>query len=90
MQLNSYTNAEKKGIFQAHILQKATAAIGLRPEEYELADRLPETLIERYTLGEPGVRQLEKESRKLFEKVTYHIIKLQQEGKDAPAIRVGP
>lgn len=56
IRLTSYTNNEKKEIYQRHILRKAMEDVGLQPEHYEISPEVVDMLIHDYSLGEPGVR----------------------------------
>lgn len=56
--LTSYTNHEKRKIFDKHILRKTLADTGVDPEKYNITPEAVNMLIEEYTHGEPGVRDL--------------------------------
>ena len=64
--LNSYTEYEKKEIFKLHLLRRAIEKTGVRQDQFTLSEDVLDALIHDYSLGEPGVRRLEKNIEKIL------------------------
>ena len=71
--LSSYTQLEKENIFKNYLLPKTLEESGLTGEEFEMADDVIHRLIEEYC-REPGVRSLERYTRRIIDKVAFKII----------------
>lgn len=77
--LSSYTNQEKKEIFHRHLLPKAIRDSGLTdPEYFEIEKDVVDKLINDYC-REPGVRSLERHTRKIVDKVAFQIVSHREE-----------
>lgn len=73
--LSSYTNIEKKHIFHKHLLPKAITDGGLDTlDSFELEDNLVDTIVNDYC-REPGVRSLERHSKKIIDRIAFEIVK---------------
>jgi ATP-dependent Lon protease len=72
--LNSYTDDEKKEIFKRHLLRRAINKTGVKDDQFNLNPNVVQALIHDYSLGEPGVRRLEKNIEKILERVAYKIV----------------
>lgn len=71
IQLSSYTHQEKKQIYYRHLLQKAVADSGIKEEhKFCIEDKVVDMLVKDYC-REPGVRGLEKYTKKLVDKIAY-------------------
>jgi ATP-dependent Lon protease len=71
IQLSSYTHQEKKQIYYRHLLQKAVADSGIKEEhKFFIDDKVVDLLVKDYC-REPGVRGLEKYTKKLIDKIVY-------------------
>lgn len=75
IQLSSYTNLEKVHIYKNHIIDKSIQEAGLDPDihNFEISDDIIEVLINDYC-REPGVRSLERQVKKLVEKIAFKIV----------------
>jgi ATP-dependent Lon protease len=81
IRLEGYTEDEKVEIARRHLIDKQTAAHGLKPQEFVLTDEGLRALIQHYT-REAGVRTLEREIAKLARKVLRRIL----EGKSKAVV----
>lgn len=77
--LSSYTKSEKIEIFNRHLLPRAIEKTGVEPSQFSLSAEVIDSLIEEYSLGEPGVRYLEKHALSLLEKVAYKMMVKEEE-----------
>ena len=77
--LSSYTTQEKKQIFERHLLPKALRESGLESSTlFSLADGVVDKLIQDYC-REPGVRSLERHTKKIIDKIAYQIVTHREE-----------
>ncbi len=74
IKLSSYTNFEKKEIFNRHLIRRAIDKTGVKADQFILGDVVIDALVQDYCMGEPGVRYLEKNIVKILEKVAYKIV----------------
>jgi len=82
VQLSSYTNEEKKHIYNLHLLPKAIAASGLTSQyKFKIADDVLDVLVNQYA-RESGVRSLEKYIKKILEKIAFQIVQSDQPEKE--------
>lgn len=77
--LSSYTEDEKVNIAVAHLIPKQSALNGLKPKQFNIADKVILHIIRNYT-REAGVRQLERHIASLCRKSVLAILK---DGKKA-------
>lgn len=73
IQLSSYTNNEKKAIFEKYLLPKAIKSTGVNPLSFKIEDNVIDYIINQYS-REPGIRSLEKHTKKILEKVAFKIV----------------
>jgi len=74
IRLNSYTDDEKREIFNRHLLRRAIDKTGVAQSQFILTPEVIEALVTEYSLGEPGVRVLEKNIEKILERLAYKIV----------------
>jgi ATP-dependent Lon protease len=80
--LSSYTNQEKKQIFSRHLLPKAIRDSGLENSNlFSFEDAVVDKLIQDYC-REPGVRSLERHTKKVIDKIAYQIVTHREEHPD--------
>lgn len=72
--LSSYTEDEKVNIATAHLIPKQAALNGLKPKQFNIADKVILHIIRNYT-REAGVRQLERHIANLCRKSVLAILK---------------
>ena len=72
--LSSYTEDEKVNIATAHLIPKQSALNGLKPKQFNIADKVILHIIRNYT-REAGVRQLERHVASLCRKSVLAILK---------------
>lgn len=72
--LSSYTEDEKVNIAIAHLIPKQAALNGLKPKQFNIADKVILHIIRNYT-REAGVRQLERHIANLCRKSVLAILK---------------
>lgn len=72
--LSSYTEDEKVNIAMAHLIPKQAALNGLKPKQFNIADKVILHIIRNYT-REAGVRQLERHIANLCRKSVLAILK---------------
>lgn len=72
LSLAGYTDAEKIFIARRHLLPKAVAAHGLRPDEVEVEDAAIRCIVRGYT-REAGVRSLGRELASVMRKVALRV-----------------
>lgn len=72
--LSSYTEDEKVNIATAHLIPKQAALNGLKPKQFNIADKVVLHIIRNYT-REAGVRQLERHVAALCRKSVLAILK---------------
>lgn len=75
IEIHSYTNKEKREIFEKHLLPKAIENTGLIKycNCFEINPEIVETMINGYC-RESGIRSLQKNTNKLLEKIAYKIL----------------
>jgi ATP-dependent Lon protease len=79
VEVNSYTQNEKLHIAMEHLLPKQMERHGMNEEQLQIRKQAIEQMISKYT-KEAGVRQLEREIRKVCRKVAKEILTKQEEG----------
>lgn len=72
--LSSYTEDEKVNIATEHLIPKQAALNGLKPKQFNIADKVVLHIIRNYT-REAGVRQLERHVAALCRKAVLAILK---------------
>lgn len=84
IEINGYTNEEKKEIAKRYLIPKQTEANGLTAAHVSFTDEAVTEIIESYTM-EAGVRNLEREIASVIRKIATNVA----ENPDAPAVTVG-
>lgn len=76
IELSGYTKYEKQAIFRSHLLTKMNKKINLGNYDIDVcfSDEIIEKMINDYA-REPGVRNLEKNIQKIFEKIAFDFLK---------------
>ena len=83
IEINGYTDEEKKEIAKRYLIPKQTEANGLTPDRVAFTDEAVTEIIEGYTM-EAGVRNLEREIVAVIRKVAAEYA----ENSDTPAVTV--
>jgi endopeptidase La len=74
IQLSSYTNEEKRQIYNLHLLPRAINDSGLTKEhKFTIKPEVVDVLVNEYA-REAGVRSLDKYIRKILEKIAFQIV----------------
>jgi len=85
IRLSGYTEDEKVGIAQSHLIKKQMEAHGLKEGEFSLNEEALRDTIRYYT-REAGVRNLERELAKIARKAVKEIVSKGEGGKGSVAV----
>ena len=85
IRLSGYILEEKLQIARRHLIERQLSSHGLKPEEFQIDDNTLREVIDGYA-REAGVRNLEKQLKKMMRKATRHIVT--ERGKENPKTEV--
>jgi ATP-dependent Lon protease len=85
IRLSGYILEEKLQIARRHLIERQLSSHGLKPEEFQIDDNTLREVIDGYA-REAGVRNLEKQLKKMMRKVARQIVT--ERGKENPKTEV--
>ena len=85
IRLSGYILEEKLQIAQRHLIERQLSSHGLKPEEFQIDDNTLREVIDGYA-REAGVRNLEKQLKKMMRKAARQIVT--ERGKENPKTEV--
>ncbi len=60
IRMTSYSNQEKAEIVKQHLIPRAISKTGVDSDQFELSSDTINFLVHKYSMGEPGVRYLDR------------------------------